>query len=126
VEETAAAIARAAGRRDLSGRIGFLCDPHPVTVAELASAIAAGADRPVRMLEIPDAVVRAAGAVETLREKITRVSRPFNADKAREILAGDWLCDPVPMRGELGLPPPVPLDEGLRAAWSWYRERRWI
>jgi nucleoside-diphosphate-sugar epimerase len=126
VEEIAAGIARAACRPELSGRIGFLCDPRPVTVSELASAIASGAGRPVRMFEIPDVVVQAAGAVETLREKITGASRPFNADKAREILAGDWLCDPAPMRGDLGLPPPGPLDSGLRAAWKWYREKGWI
>jgi nucleoside-diphosphate-sugar epimerase len=126
VEETAAAIARAAGRSDLSGRIGFLCDPRPVTVSELASSIASGARRPVRMLEIPDSAVRVAGAVETLRERITGVSRPFNADKAREILAGDWLCDPEPMRRDLDLAAPVALDEGLRRAWNWYRERGWL
>jgi 2-alkyl-3-oxoalkanoate reductase len=126
VEEAAAGIARAAGRSDLSGRIGFLCDPRPVTVSELASAIASGAGRPVQTFEIPDAAVKVAGAIETLREKITGASRPFNADKAREILAGDWLCDPAPMRRDLGLPPPIPLDESLRAAWAWYREKGWI
>jgi 2-alkyl-3-oxoalkanoate reductase len=126
VEETAVAIARVAGRSDLSGRVGFLCDPLPVTVSELASAIASGAGRPVRMVGVPDSAVRLAGAVETLREKITGVSRPFNSDKAREILAGDWLCDPEPLRRDVDLPPPVPLDEGLRAAWTWYREKGWV
>src|SRR5439155_20997567 len=31
------AIARAAARRDLSGRTGFLCDPAPVTIGDLAA-----------------------------------------------------------------------------------------
>ncbi|HEY6066598.1 MAG TPA: NAD(P)-dependent oxidoreductase [Thermoanaerobaculia bacterium] len=126
VEETAVAVARAAGRPDLSGRVGFLCDPTPVTVSALASSIAAGAGRAVRMVPIPDAAVRVAGAVETLRERITGVSRPFNADKARELLAGDWLCDPGPMRRDLDVPASVPLDEGLRRAWEWYREKGWL
>ena len=126
IEETARAISLAAGRPDLAGRAGFLCDPRPVAVREFAARIAEAAGRTVRFVEVPDAAVRLAGALETLREKITGQSRPFNADKARELLAGDWLCDPVPLRRDLGLPDPVPLEEGLRAAWSWYREKGWL
>jgi nucleoside-diphosphate-sugar epimerase len=126
IEETALGIVRAASRRDLAGRIGFLCDPRPLTVREFASAIAAAANRPVRVIDIPDVAVRMAGALESFRETLTGESRPFNADKAREILAGDWLCDPAPLRRDLGLPNPPPLEDGLRAAWNWYRANAWI
>lgn len=126
VEEAASGIVRAASRPELAGRIGYLCDPRPRTVREFAEAIAAAAGRRVRLLDVPDAAVRIAGAVESLRERLTGVSRPFNADKAREILAGDWLCDPGPLRRDLGLPNPPPLEDGLRAAWNWYRSNAWI
>ena len=126
VEEAALAIARAAGRPDLSRRIGFLCDPRPVSVRELATRVAAAAGRGARLVEIPDAAVRLAGALESLREKVTGESRPFNADKAKELLAGDWLCDPTPMRRDLDLPEPIPLDEGLRKTWEWYRASGWL
>ena len=39
VEQAALGIARAAGRPDLAGRIGFLCDPNPIAVAELGEGI---------------------------------------------------------------------------------------
>lgn len=126
VEEAALAIARAVSRPDLSGRVGFLCDPRPVTVRELATRVAATGGRRVKVVEIPDGAVRLAGALETLRERLTGESRPFNADKARELLAGDWLCDPTPMRRDLGLPDPVALDEGLGRTWEWYRENGWL
>jgi nucleoside-diphosphate-sugar epimerase len=118
-------IARAAGRPDLAGRTGFLSDPEPVRVRDLARSIARLPERPARLVPIPSALVRAAGAFETLREAMTRVSRPFNADKAREILAGDWLCEPV-MQAHLSLPPASPLDDGLREAWNWYRREGWL
>ena len=126
VEEAALGIARAASRPELARRIGFLCDPRPLTVRDFATAIGAAADRPVRFIDVPDAAVRIAGAVESLRERLTGVSRPFNADKAREILAGDWLCEPGPLRRDLDLPNPPPLANGLREAWSWYRANGWI
>jgi nucleoside-diphosphate-sugar epimerase len=124
--DAALAVARAAGRPHLSGRVGFVCDPEPVSVRHLAASIARTGDRHARFVPLPAALVRLAGALETLRETVTRESRPFNADKARELLAGDWLCDPTPLRRDLDLPEPPPLDEGLRATWDWYRREGWI
>ncbi len=125
-ERVALAIERAAGRPDLSGRTGFLCDPEPVTIATLAAALARLPERPARLARIPDLLVRLAGLGETLLEAATRRSRPFNADKAREILAGDWVSDPAPMGRDLALPPPVALEDGLRATWDWYVQEGWL
>jgi nucleoside-diphosphate-sugar epimerase len=118
-------IARAAGRPDLAGRTGFLSDPDPIRIRDLAAALSRLPARRARLLPIPAALVRAAGAIETLREALTGASRPFNSDKAREILAGDWLCDPV-MQGELDLPPPSPLESELRETWNWYQKEGWL
>ena len=125
-ERASLAIARAAGRRDLAGRASFLCDPEPVSLGDLAGIIAALPPRKARLFGVPDAVVRMLGLSETLVETLTRKSRPFNADKAREILAGDWLCDAVPLSRALDLPAPAPLEVGLRAAWDWYRAAGWL
>lgn len=120
------ALARAASRRDLAGRRSFLCDPAPVTLEELARLIGALSPRRPRLVRVPDVGVRALGLLETGLEMLTRRSRPFNADKAREILAGDWLCAGEALSGALELPPPRPLEEGLREAWDWYRAAGWL
>jgi len=126
VEQTALAIARAAQRTDLAGRTGFVCDPEPVVLKDLARLVGSCSGRRTRLVELPDSAVRLAGALETIRETVTRRSRPFNADKAREVLAGDWLCDSAPLRRDLDLPPPTPLEDGLRATWAWYRQEGWL
>jgi hypothetical protein len=97
-----------------------------VTVRELAEKIAGGSGRPARLVRVPDVVVRLLGLLDTLAERITGKSRPFNADKAREILAGDWTCDGRLVDEALGLPAPRPLDDALRALWGWYRRAGWI
>jgi nucleoside-diphosphate-sugar epimerase len=126
VEQAALAIARAARRTDLAGRTGFVCDPDPISLRDFARLVAGCSGRRVRLVDLPDSAVRLAGALESVRETVTRRARPFNADKAREVLAGDWLCDAAPMRRELDLPPPTPLEDGLRATWAWYRKEGWL
>jgi nucleoside-diphosphate-sugar epimerase len=123
--QIAEAIARVAGRRDLAGRTAFLCDPAPVTVRELATHIARLPPRRARLIPVPRVLVRAAGLAETLRETLTRQSRPFNADKVRELLAGEWTCE-AGLRQELDLPAPVALDRGLLDTWDWYRLHGWL
>lgn len=125
-EEAALAVALAAGRPELSGRIGFLCDPEPVTVEAFAAALARLRKPPARLVRVPGAMVRLLGLAESVRERMTGRSRPFNADKAREILAGDWLCDPAPVRRDLGLPAPISLEERLRSTWDWYVREGWL
>ena len=120
------AVARAASRRDLAGRRGFLCDPEPVTLGRLAAAVA-GLRRPAaRVVKLPRPLVRLAGFAETFRQAATGRTRPFNADKAREVLAGDWLCDAGPMRRDLDLPPPIPLETGLKETRDWYLREGWL
>jgi nucleoside-diphosphate-sugar epimerase len=124
-ERVARAIARAAGRADLGRRTAFLCDREPVAIRRLAGEIARLAPRPARLIGVPDPVVRLAGAAETVREAITRRSRPFNADKARELLAGEWLCE-AGLERDLELPAAVPLEQGLRDTWDWYLRQGWL
>ncbi|MEO8431970.1 MAG: NAD-dependent epimerase/dehydratase family protein [Acidobacteriota bacterium] len=125
-ERAAAAIADAALRRDLSGRSAFLCDPEPRSIAEISRNLAALPARRPFLLPVPPFAVRLAGAFETVRETLTRRSRPFNADKAREMLAGDWLCDGSPLSRDLGVPSPPPLSEDLADTWAWYASERWL
>lgn len=126
IDEVALAVARAAGRRDFSGKTGFLCDPESLSVGELAEMIARLPRRPARLIPVPDLAVRLIGLSETLLETVTRRSRTFNADKAREILAGDWLCEGGPLRRALELPGGAPLEQGLEATWAWYARAGWL
>ncbi len=125
-EVAAAAIARAAGRRDLARRTGFLCDPTPIAIRDLCGQIARLPRRPARLLPLPDFLVRMAGGLATAAESVTHRSLSFNADKAREVLAGDWLCDAEPFCKNLGIPESPPLEDGLRRTWNWYVACDWL
>lgn len=125
-ERAADAIAEAAERPDLAGRTGFLADPEPVTTRALSEAIAELPRKRPLLVPVPRALIRLAGATQTALETLTRRSRPFNADKAREILAGDWVSDPEPLRSDLGLLAPPPLRQELAETWEWYVRQGWL
>jgi nucleoside-diphosphate-sugar epimerase len=125
-ERAGLAVVRSLGRSELFGKIRFLTDPAPITLRELAQIVSGHSGRRGRLIRVPDGLVRVLGAAETALETVTRRSQPFNADKAREILAGDWLCDGSALAGLLELPEPVPMSEGIQAAWAWYRGAGWL
>ena len=119
--------ARRSRARTSSGGSGFLCDPGAGHAARAGrrDRAACRRGRPGSSA-VPDvAGSRCSGLRETVLEAVTRRSRPFNADKAREILAGDWLCDGGPLRASPGPSgAPSPADGGPPGPWDWYRARR--
>ena len=70
-------------------------------VVTLTRAIAALRRPPAREIPLAAWAIRAAGAWESLRQRLTGTARPFNADKAREVLQDDWTCDSGPLLHDL-------------------------
>jgi nucleoside-diphosphate-sugar epimerase len=118
-------VVAAAVRPDLSGRRGFAAAGE-TTVRELVSHIASLRRPPARLVPIPALLIRAAGWAESIRETITRRARPFNRDKAREILQPDWLCDPSPFLGDLGVTGLADWRCGILETALWYQREGWL
>jgi nucleoside-diphosphate-sugar epimerase len=115
----------AATRPELEGRRGFAAGP-PLTMAELVEYVAALRRPPARRVPIPAIAIRGAGWIETFRETITGKSRPFNRDKAREILQPDWVCDAIPLLRDAGVEELRPWREGIAETIGWYQREGWI
>src|SRR5262249_51637921 len=65
VDQVALAIARAASRPDLGGKTGFLADPEPVRLGDLARLVAGAMGANPRMVSVPGFAVRLLGVGET-------------------------------------------------------------
>jgi nucleoside-diphosphate-sugar epimerase len=124
-EDLARILFAAANRPDLSGRCGFAA-ADVVSMRELAEFVANLRDPPARRIPVPGLVIRAAGVFESLRQRLTGKIRPFNRDKAREILQPDWMCDSAPLLADLGLSDLAPWKEGLRDTCRWYVQQGWL
>ena len=96
------------------------------TTRELVTAIAAALGVRARLVSIPRGVVRPlfwlSGTVAQLAGRTTLLS----ADKANEILAGDWICSPAALEAAVGWQARTDLASGLTQTAAWYRAAGWL
>src|SRR5262245_20355996 len=125
-EDLARAIGLALASDAAAGRTYYVANTDSYEVDDLIARIASAVGGRTRPVRIPDALVRAAGA---LAEEVARwrgVVPLFSRDKAREFLATGWVCDPSRAAADLGWRPRHGLDDGLAQTAAWYREHGWI
>jgi nucleoside-diphosphate-sugar epimerase len=125
-EDLARAVRLALDAAAAAGSTYFVANAESYEVDELIARIAAAVGGRTLAVRLPDAVVRAAGA---LAEEVARWRGAvplFSRDKAREFLATGWVCDASRAAADLGWRPRWSLDEGLAQTAAWYRERGWI
>jgi len=109
----------------LTHRRGFAA-VDTVTMGELARAVGKMRTKPTWELPIPALAIRLAGVAESVVEAVTGTSRPFNRDKAVEMLQDDWLCDGRPLLTDLGVTGFKPWKDGLLETCRWYVGRGWL
>lgn len=106
----------------------FVATEEQPTFAELGLLIGKSLGRQsVRVLRSPGTALLWPAAA--LAEVVARLQgRPyiFNFDKAREAVAGSWICSPQTIRRDLGFAPRAPFFERLRQTADWYRQQNWL
>lgn len=58
--------------------------------------------------------------------RMTKQMTALNKDKFNILRQRNWRCDIEPARRELGFEPQVKLEEGVRRAVKWYKEKGWL
>jgi nucleoside-diphosphate-sugar epimerase len=125
VGDLAGILFAAAQRPDLSKRRAFAAG-DVVTMRELAMFLASLRQPPARAVPVPALAIQAAALFESARQWITGRARQLNLDKAREILAPDWICDSGPLLADLGIASLTPWRVGLRHTCRCYVQAQWL
>lgn len=93
------------------------------TMTELGTLIAEAQARPApRVVRIPLALLWLVAGIGELKGRYTDTPQLMNLDKARELMAGPWLCSAQKARDTLGFSPP-PLSLRLQQTAEWYRQQ---
>ena len=116
----------AAERKQALGQVYFIASEEPYTSEAIGRAIAGALGTKPLRVRVPAAFVYGASAVMELLGKLSGREVLFNIQKARELLQPAWICSVAKAGEQLGFRPRVPLDDGMRGTFDWYREQRWL
>jgi nucleoside-diphosphate-sugar epimerase len=101
----------------------FVADPKPYTWSEIASHITQTLNTKALPITIPKPIVWLTAAINEL---VSGKSTAFNRQKAKEMLASSWWCDPTPAMESLNWNTTTPLPEAISKTTQWYREQGWM
>ena len=108
-ENLADFLVRCVGHPKAAGRSFLVKDSEDISTRELITRLARLLGRPVRLVPVPESLIRLAASLAMRKEAAGRVldSLVIDSDYAQQSL--QWV-------------PPVTLDDGLAATARWYRE----
>ncbi|AKT41498.1 NAD-dependent epimerase/dehydratase family protein [Chondromyces crocatus] len=104
----------------------FVCDNEPLTWERFQQAIVDASGRRVRTLNLPEALVSLAAVGGELATRFDGKPRLFNRQKAKMGAQEAWTCRSDALRSVLGWNHEFGLERGIRAAFDWYRQEKWI
>jgi nucleoside-diphosphate-sugar epimerase len=109
-----------------SGEIFFLSDGNDYRMKEVGDIIAHAMGITALRVGVPRRMVVGIACFSEYLSKL--FGRPFllNKDKAEEIVQAEWVCDITKAKTLLGFEPMVPLLEGARLTYEWYKREKWL
>jgi nucleoside-diphosphate-sugar epimerase len=127
VADLVAALVLAAERSEAVGRTYFVANRAPTSWRALYDEVAAASGiAPALTLQLPLASVAAAGVAGDVVSALTGRHSRANGNKTRLARPRWWLCDASRAGAELGWESRVPLQQGVRDTYLWYRQAGWM
>jgi nucleoside-diphosphate-sugar epimerase len=108
------------------GEIYHLGEPKPQKLDDVFHQLAAGGAGRVRIVRVPAAIIRAAGAAGSGLQRLGWRRMPLTLDKATELLASHWTAQTTGSHEMLGLGDGTLFAQGADTTWQWYRMMRWV
>jgi nucleoside-diphosphate-sugar epimerase len=109
-----------------SGEIFFLSDEKGYRMEEIGDIFAQAMGITALRVRIPRRMVKGFACFSETLSKWSGRPSLLNKDKAEEIVQEEWVCDITKAQTLLGFEPRVPLSEGVRLTFNWYKEEKWL
>ncbi len=104
----------------------FICDGHIYDWEELQREVVRAADRRVWNLDLPEFAIHALGAIGEFASRINGKPSLFNRQKVIMATQDAWTCRHEAASADFGYHPKMPIEEGIRRTFDWYRTHRWL
>jgi nucleoside-diphosphate-sugar epimerase len=125
IDDMTAAFLLCAERSEAIGHSYNLAGDHPVTIRELATAIAHALDKELPGSSIPLWLANLASDIFALTPGMRGEQAPLTRSRVK-FLTHSRVYDISRAKNELGFSPSVQLEEGMRRTAAWYRKHNYL
>jgi nucleoside-diphosphate-sugar epimerase len=126
VQDIVQGIILAAEIKTTSGEIFFLSDGNDYRMEAIGDIVAQAMGIDAFRIPVPRQMMWGIACFSEVLSKISGRPSLLNKDKAEEMIQKDWVCDITKAKTLLGFEPGVPLLEGARLTFEWYKKERWL
>ena len=109
-----------------SGEIFFLSDGNDYRMEEIGDIVAQAMGITAFRIRVPKRMILGIACFSEYLSKFFRRPSLLNKDKAEEMIQKDWVCDITKAKTLLGFEPRVPLSEGAKLTFEWYKKEKWL
>jgi dihydroflavonol-4-reductase len=126
VEDIIQAILLSAQSQEPSGEIFFLSDGQDYPLEEVGNIFAQAMGVNTLCLRVPEWMIMSMASFSEYFSKLSRRPPLLNKGKVEEILQRNWVCDITKARTALGFEPRIPLAQGAKLTFEWYKKENWL
>ena len=108
------------------GQTYFICNDQPIAWSQVTAMLSEIMQKKVLTIPIPYSVAYGVSGVIELIARLRKKPTILNRQKMKEVNARYWVISNEKIKAELGFEPRVPLYEGLKETWQWYRNMGWL
>ena len=109
-----------------SGEIFFLSDGNDYRMEEIGDIVAQAMGITAFRIRVPKRMLLGIASFSEYLSKFFRRPSLLNKDKAEEMIQKNWVCDITKAKTLLGFEPRVPLSEGAKLTFEWYKKEKWL
>ena len=126
VQDIVQGILLAVETQTKSGEIFFLSDGNDYRMEEIGDIFAQAMGITALRIRVPRRMILGIACFSEYLSKLFGRPSLLNKDKAEEIVQKEWVCDITKAKTLLGFEPRVPLSEGARLTFEWYKKEKWL
>jgi dihydroflavonol-4-reductase len=126
VQDIVQGILLAVETQTTSGEIFFLSDGNDYRMEEIGDIAAQAMGVSALRIRIPKSMILGIACFSEYLSKCFRMPSLLNKDKAEEMIQRNWVCDIAKAKTLLGFEPRVPLSEGAKLTFEWYKKEKWL
>ena len=126
VQDIVQAILLAAQSQMPSGEIFFLSDGQDYRLEQMGDTFAQAMGVNAYCIRVPQWMIIGMASFSEYLSKLSGKPPLLNRGKMEEILQRNWVCDITKAKTAFGFEPRIPLSEGAKLTFEWYKKENWL